>query len=90
MPLLGDFNGRAGIFRPDDIPLNMVARCCPTPEVFVPTSMDMYLPYFDQLKGGCVSITPLSLLNYLNQGFNRGNFPIKNCGLTLIIGKNTG
>ena len=36
---------------PDDIPLNMVARCCPTPKVFVPTSMDMYLPYKEQQGG---------------------------------------
>ena len=29
---------------------------------------------FDQLKeGGCGSITPLNLINSLNQGFDRGN-----------------
>ena len=28
---------------------------------------------FDQLKGGCESLTPLSLINYLNQGCDRGN-----------------
>ena len=29
--------------------------------------------YFDQLRGGCGSITPLNLINSLYQGFDRGN-----------------
>ena len=28
---------------------------------------------FDQLKGGCGSITPLNIMNSLNQGFDKGN-----------------
>ena len=31
--------------------------------------------FFDQLKGGCGSITPLNLINSLNQGFDIGNSP---------------
>ena len=29
--------------------------------------------FFDQLKGGCGSLTPLSFINYLNQGCDSGN-----------------
>ena len=44
--------------------------------------------FFDQLEGGCGSVTPINLINSFIKGLIEEISFIKNCGLILIIGKN--